>query len=76
MSDETTPKWRLDYGIHRGTLVSRDSDVSLYDSEAEARAAFQRKHAFHRGFGYSVWYAYLYAPDGTKTVLHPGTPYR
>ena len=65
-------KWRVDHGIHRGTITSRDSGSREYDTEKDARDGFQESKTWYANMGYVIWFAYLYAPDGTKTILAPG----
>jgi hypothetical protein len=57
-----TGKWLLSFGIHRGTLMSRDSGRSEHGSEEEARASYRDQKAAAARFGYSVWFAQLIAP--------------
>lgn len=60
-------KWKLTWGIHRGTLMSRDTGNpkecdSLEDCKAEANrlaASFEEQ-----GFGYRMWFATAHGPDG------------
>lgn len=68
-------KYTLISGCHRGTLVSRDSGADEYDSEEEARTAFDKQRIFWQRIGYQVWFATLKHPDGTETVLSHGEPY-
>jgi hypothetical protein len=74
----TTGKYGLWIGIHRGTLTSReDSNPTFeYETYQEAVAAFEREaHHFAR-LGRYIWHASIIAPDGTRSMLVDGAPYR
>lgn len=68
-------KYELHYGIHRGTITSRDSDMSLFETEEAARESYRSRKQFHKSIGYSVWFAYLISPTGEQKTLDPGTTY-
>jgi hypothetical protein len=74
----TTGKYGLWFGIHRGTLMSRDEDGATfrYDTYQEAVEAFQRNAHHFAQFGYYIWHASIIAPDGTRHRLVDGAPYR
>jgi len=65
-------KWILNHGIHRGTVTSRDSGTSTFDTEQEARDSFLEQKEWYRSIGYVIWFAYLTSPDGKKIVLDSG----
>lgn len=70
-------KWVLQHGIHRGTIISRDSAESEYDTREEAIRAFLENKRRHASWGYVIWFAYLISPEGVKEVLDAGScPYR
>ena len=73
-----TGRWGLFYGIHRGTLMSRDADGVdyRYASFAECKAALAEAAAHFARLGYSIWFAQAVAPDGTQHKLVNGAPYR
>ena len=69
-------KWLLSYGIHRGTLVSRDYDnPTPFESELAAREAFSQYRERHEAAGDFIWFATLIHPDGTQERLCYGVPY-
>ena len=65
-------KWTLNHGIHGGAVMSRDSGTSTFDTEKEARDAFQKQKQWYHSIGYVIWFAYLTSPDGNKIVLEGG----
>ena len=65
-------KWTLNHGIHGGAVMSRDSGTSTFDTEKEARDAFQKQKQWYHSIGYVIWFAYLTSPDGNKIVLDGG----
>jgi len=68
-------KWVLAHGIHRGTLTSRDSgDPEMFDTAADALAAFRKHKDWYRRIGYQIWFAYLTSPSGDKQLLE-SNPY-
>jgi hypothetical protein len=74
----TTGKYGLWFGIHRGRLTSReDSNPTFeYDTYQEAVDQFEREaHHFAR-LGCYIWHASIIAPDGTRSMLVGGAPYR
>lgn len=75
-----TGKWLLGFGIHRGTLMSRDSGRSEHGSEAEARESYRQQKASAASFGYRVWYAQIIAPGAPWSTgwvtIDQGEPYR
>lgn len=65
---EKTTKWRLAWGIHGGTMLSRDSGEDITDLESEAaclQQAQELKAEFAR-LGYSLWFARAYGPNGEQ----------
>jgi len=68
-------RWRLNFGVHRDTLLTRDSEINEYDSEEEARKNFEQLKEWYESFGLKIWYADLYPPEGEKTVLDKGILY-
>lgn len=70
-------QWRMEVGIHKGTVTSRDIRTdfevkNLEDCKTQL-AAYEKDMQF---IGYQIWYAKAYHPDGTEIKLHPGTSYR
>jgi len=74
-----TGKWLLSFGIHRGTLTSRDSEQTRHGSEAEARRQYQESKKAYADLGMQVWYAKMIQPGAPYStgwiVLDSGTPY-
>ena len=68
-------KYILSLGIHRGTLLSRDSGTSEHDTYKEAYDTYLQRRKFFNSIGYQIWFADIIAPDGTKTHLE-SNPYR
>ena len=70
MTDIKQEKYILDHGIHRGTLMSRDSGrPEEFETYEKAYQAFLDHKKFYRTIGYMIWFASITAPDGTKTHL-------
>jgi hypothetical protein len=67
-------KYVLHQGCHRGTITSRDSSSSEHDTYEQAYQAYLDARDFYRSIGYQIWFAYIVAPDGTKTQLE-SNPY-
>jgi len=62
--------FELKHGCHRGTLASRDhAKAEYFDTREEAYQAYLDHRAFYRSIGYQIWYAYIYAWDGTRELL-------
>lgn len=72
---EDLKKWILHFGIHRGTLMSRDADRDDFDSLEECRERVQQLERDMRSIGYLIWYAYAVGPEGERVDLHRGHPY-
>ncbi len=68
------PKWKLLIGWHRGSLISRDTEVREHDSLEDCQKDVADYEKFLKGIGYHVWYAWAEGPDGENIDLHPGTP--
>ena len=68
--------WYLSWGIHQGTLTSRDADNP--EPFATREDAEERWRTVKAGLmpGVFVWYASLRGPDGTLVVLDHGVPYQ
>jgi len=74
-----TGKWLLAFGLHRGTLMSRDSGRSEHDSREDAEASYREQKAGAARIGCKVWFAQIIAPGepwstGWVTIDH-GEPY-
>ena len=69
-------KWRLNHGIHRGTITSRDSTSQEFDTKEQALASLQKQKRFYRSIGYKIWFANLISPDGENTNLGGDSNYR
>jgi len=75
-----TGKWLLSFGIHRGTLTSRDSGRTEHDGKEDAERSYQEQKASAASSGYKVWFAKLIAPGAPWSTgwvaLDRGEPYR
>jgi hypothetical protein len=75
-----TGKWLLTFGIHRGTLMSRDSGQSEHGNKDEAERAYREQKANAAAIGCKVWFASLIAPGAPWSTgwvtLDRGEPYR
>jgi hypothetical protein len=74
----TSDKWELHSGCHRGTLMSRDSGVENCDSLEHCRQRVADAEKFYRSIGYYVWFAYAIPPGkpmSEQVRLHSGTSY-
>lgn len=69
-------KWLVVHGIHKGTVMSRDSGTSTHDSPEKAHARFREAKADYARVGYVTWFAYLYDDQGNRTELDRPVPYR
>ena len=74
-----TGKWLLSFGIHGGTLMSRDSGRTEHDSEEEARQSCREQKDWAASIGYKVWFAQMIAPGAPYSsgwvTLDRGEPY-
>ena len=67
--------WKLNYGCHRGTLISRDSECLELPSLEACKARLAEAEAGLKRIGYSVWFAQAVGPNGEQVKLHEVTPY-
>lgn len=74
--ETTKPKFMLVHGIHKGTLMSRDTGQQEFDSMEACEEYLDQQEAFYRSIGYMIWFAYVIDPDGKRTSIHPGNSYR
>ena len=67
---------KLHYGIHRGTLMSRDiAEVDVESEEAAKVKANELSEHFSK-MGYQLWYAHYRAVPGSEyVVVHKGNSY-
>lgn len=68
-------KVQLNYGIHKGTLMSRDTNSREFESLDEAKKYLDEEERFIKGFGYMIWFAYIKMSDGKEYSIHPGNSY-
>lgn len=68
-------KWKLHFGTHRGTLMSRDASVEEYETLDKCRSFIARAEKDLADSGYVIWYAYAIGPDGQRVELHKEYPY-
>lgn len=76
-----TGTWRLHVGIHRGTLMSRDTDnpEGGFESLEAAKKHYLEGKANWGAWGYQCWFAYAFPPNGTdkdKIKIDESIPYR
>jgi hypothetical protein len=69
-------KWKFCVGIHRGTLMSRDSEEprtaeSLEECQYLARQALLN----YASFGCQIWYCHAISPEGDRHTLIESAPY-
>jgi hypothetical protein len=76
MTIDSRKKWELHIGWHKGTLLSRDSEIRELDSLEECQRSLAKSEKSWATLGYFVWYARAVNPDGEKFLLHPGIPYK
>lgn len=73
-----TNQWRVSYGIHRGTLMSRHTADARFDIEQEAREFLQDVvNGYQPGrnrFGYVLWFASLWNPQDKRVEQINGYP--
>lgn len=67
--------YRLWFGTHNGTLMSRDEAVSYHDTYEEAENALMHKAHHFAALGGYIWHASIVEPDGTRHKLVEGAPY-
>jgi len=67
-----TAKWRFNIGCHNGSPKSRESQCDVFDSREDAVAEYQEAKVYFNSIGYRVWFAKLYAPNGTMEFLDKG----
>ena len=67
--------WKLDIGVHKGTMMSRDSQIitsSFEDYEVPLKSledCVKCAKAWEQNYlqmGYMIWYARAFSPDGTR----------
>jgi hypothetical protein len=83
---EQQKPWRLNIGIHSGTMISRDSGshtVKFHDSSAPLESledcieCAKAWEANYRSMGYYIWFATAIAPDDTRySNVVPSVSYR
>lgn len=61
----------ISYGIHAGTLMSRDAGTAKVNSLKEAKIRFKSMQKDFIKMGYRIWYAY-YLNDNEKVQLCEG----
>lgn len=68
-------KWILAYGIHRGTLMSRDCGQETCASLQECQNLAKKIETDMRSIGYQIWYAHANGPNGERETVLQGNPY-
>lgn len=70
-------QWELRFGIHTGTMMSRDAENPLKCASLdEAKTVFAERLKGARSIGCKVWYAYAARPNDERVELAPSEPYR
>ena len=64
-------KFILSWGIHAGTLMSRDiGEPYHFDTEEECIDKARKLQSHYRSMGYKIWYANVICPNGeTKNII-------
>lgn len=78
IAQETTPNksWTLEFGIHQGTVISRDSDsIGGFESLQACIDELAKKERFFNSIGYVIWYANAVSPSGERQSIHKGNSY-
>ena len=68
--------WTLSIGCHRGTLISRDSDLREHDSLEDCKKDVSESERSWARIGYFVWFATARGPNREEVKLHAGTAYK
>lgn len=72
-------EWRVNWGVHKGTLTSRDISMATFFDEEAARNKYKEViNQWQRGndpFGYMLWFVELRDPDNNVIERHSGYPY-
>ena len=62
--------FEIKYGIHRGTLTSRDvGEPKNFGTRDEAISWFKDEQAWLRSIGYVFWYCHLFDENGSMETL-------
>jgi len=76
IKEELAGKWHFHFGLHRGTITSRDGETPKeMDSLAECQAAAVKAQQDCRQLGCQVWFCYAMSPEGERHTLIRGEPY-
>jgi len=68
--------WKYYFGLHRGTLISRDSNGPTEKlSLEECREQADEDERFVASIGYQIWFCYAISPDGERVNLKKSAPY-
>lgn len=71
-------KWGLQFGTHRGNMMSREDDGTIaweYDSYESCIEAMRKNIADLAISGEFIWYAYALSPQGVRHMLLDGAYY-
>lgn len=62
--------WKVNYGIHNGTLDSRDVHTQGgYASQEECENAVRELETSYAELGYVIWFAHAVDPGGNRFQL-------
>lgn len=64
------PKYKLNWAIHRGTLMSRDiGEPYTFDTEKKCLDKVKELQKHFGTMGYKIWYANIIYPNGDKKTI-------
>ena len=67
-----TKDWKLHYGIHRGTITSRDVTMIQCDSLEDCKRKIAKIEKDMVRFGYVIWFANAISVSGEQVSVHAG----
>lgn len=73
---EQNGRWKLFWGYHRGDYSSLSANAEYFATEQEAEDHYRRQKKHLLRYGYFIWFAYLYTPEGKQLRLDLSTPYK
>lgn len=75
MSATVEKPWRMVFGIHHGTMMTRDSSEEKCASLEACRTAADSAARYYKRTGAKVWFATAHGPNGEHEKLMEGEPY-
>jgi len=68
--------YQFRWGIHRGTLMSRDvGDHYYFETIEECKAKYFELKAHYNTMGYQIWYAHMYLPGHNEYIEFESNSY-